>query len=164
MDWTLHRLWLRENAITATALDTMECQPTIMSLMQNQQQKTWQQENSNGSNGIPLYLVKKNKSSLLLPLRQCWKERSVQQDIRGAKTIIYRTRRRDVSIYFMFTDNKCVRRSGNYFWLFLSIAEEIRVSDRLRRTVWTFVFSANASVCRIYFHLVILCDFMIIFI
>lgn len=77
-----------QNTITATALDTMECRPTINELDAEPTAVKLASRKSPGSDGIPPYLVKQRKSSLLLPLRQCWKERSVPQDIRGAKTII----------------------------------------------------------------------------
>ena len=98
--WVEHytNLYSKQNVVTTTALDAIECLP----VMQELDTEPTVEELSNaidrlasgkapGSDGIPPDLIKHCKTTLLLPLHevlcQCWKEGAVPQDMRDAKIV-----------------------------------------------------------------------------
>ena len=98
--WVEHYsdLYSRQNTVSATALDAIECLPTMKELdvIPTVQELSKAMDNlalgkAPGSDGIPPDLLKQCKSSLLLPLHellcQCWKEGAVPQDMRDAKIV-----------------------------------------------------------------------------
>ena len=84
--------------MTASALDAMECLPTMEELDGEPTVEELSKAIDNlstgkapGSDGIPPDLLKQCKRSLLLPLHevlcQCWREGAVPQDMRDAKIV-----------------------------------------------------------------------------
>lgn len=98
--WVEHYsvLYSRQNIVSPSALDAIEClpvmdeldaEPTVAEL--SKAIDSLASGKAPGSDGIPPDLVKRCKSTLLLPLHevlcQCWQEGAVPQDMRDAKII-----------------------------------------------------------------------------
>lgn len=98
--WVEHYsdLYSRQNTVSPSALDAMECLPTINELDAEPTLDELSKAidslaagKAPGSDGIPPDLIKHCKTALLRPLHevlcQCWKEGAVPQDMRDAKII-----------------------------------------------------------------------------
>ena len=98
--WVEHYsdLYSKENIVSPTALDAIECLPVIKELDAEPTVEELSKAidslasgKAPGSDGIPPDLIKHCKTSLLQPLRKllcrCWKEGAVSQDMRDAKIV-----------------------------------------------------------------------------
>lgn len=98
--WVEHYtdLYSTQNTVTVSALDAIECLPTMDELDVEPTLEELSKAIDNlasgkapGNDGIPPDLLKQCKSSLLSPLHkvlcECWEDGSVPQDMRDAKIV-----------------------------------------------------------------------------